>query len=99
FPSTPNRADRLPKWPEWHRIGHIQRAIRRSFIASYGAPRTTTQLAARAYCRQKTPLQSWQYRSVRKAASRWAVPVGLAKGRRGLAILWRPKPEFAKQFE
>lgn len=61
----PNRADSLPKWPEWYRIGRIQRQVRRAFIASGGKPLTSSELVRRAYPRLRGTLESWCYRAVR----------------------------------
>ena len=49
-PQFPNRADRLPKpLGKTPRVGRIQRAVRRGFIASQGEPLSTSQLVARAF--------------------------------------------------
>jgi hypothetical protein len=77
-----------PKNQRW-RIGHVQRQVKRSFVASGGQPLTTGDLIRRAYPRQ-TKFESWQYAQVRQSAERWAVRMGTAS-QRGEPVLWKPK--------
>ncbi len=83
-----------PKNQRW-RIGHVQRQIKRSFVAGDGKPLTTGDLIRRAYPRL-TKFDSWQYAQVRLSAERWAVRIGTAPGRHGASILWAPKPEIRR---
>ena len=94
---APNRSIRRhqpPKWPETHRIGHIQRQVKRAFIASLGRPLSTSQLLIRAYPRQQGPFASWQRRAVRQAADRWAVRAGRSSRGKGTPIMWLPKDKI-----
>src|SRR5262249_44988617 len=93
-PRSQNRVDRLPKpLGKTPRIGRIQRAVRRGFIASQGEPLSTSQLVARAYPRLKA-FAIWQYAQVREAAGKWCERVGMVNGRKGRAILWAPKRDM-----
>jgi hypothetical protein len=91
-PKHSNIAERLPKPPEWRRIGHIQRQIRRAFIANGGKPLTTSELAKRCYPRLAGLKQNWRRAQIRLAAERWAVRLGVARHLRGKPIIWAPKP-------
>jgi hypothetical protein len=88
------RRPQPPKWPEIHRIGHIQRQVKRAFIASLGRPLSTSQLLIRAYPRQRGPFASWQRRAVRQAAARWAVRIGRSDKGSGTPIMWLPKDKI-----
>src|SRR5262249_23195815 len=95
-PRFPDRTSRLPKpLGKTPRIGRIQRAVRRGFIASQGEPLSTSQLVARAYPRLKA-FAIWQYAQVRSAAARWCVRIGRVRGRRGIAVLWSPNAELRR---
>src|SRR5215472_3103108 len=81
-----------PKNQDW-RIGHVQRQVRRCFVAAGGRPLTTGELIRWTYPRQ-TKFESWQYAQARLSAERWAVRVGTAG--RGAAILWSPNDELSR---
>ena len=87
------RASRLLSKAVNGAIGHIQRAVRRSFIIAGGAALTTGELARQAYPRV-TRLKNWHRLRVREAAPRFAVPLGRAKVGRGRPVIWRPKAEL-----
>ena len=80
------------------RVGRIQRAVKRSFIANPGCPLTTGQLLKRAYPRQQR-YQHWQYAQVRLSSERFAQRVGVARNQRGKPVLWAPKPAEPKLIE
>jgi hypothetical protein len=84
-----------PKNQTW-RIGHVQRRVKRGFIASAGKPVTTGELIRRAYPRQ-TKFESWQYAQVRQAAERWAKRIGTVG--RGGAILWAPYTQHGRDMK
>jgi hypothetical protein len=71
------------------RVGHIKRAIKRSFIA-LGCPLSTTDLIRRCYPRMQI-FQSWQYATVRLAARAVARPVGRSERGKGRPWLWAPR--------
>ena len=60
------------------RVGRIQRAVKRAFIAGPDSPLSTVDLIKRAYPRQQR-YQHWQYAQVRLSAERFAQRVGVAR--------------------
>lgn len=63
-----------------HKIGRVQRQVRRAFIASGGRPLPTPEVARRCYPRA-VKLEHWQRKNVRRALWKFAVPIG--RGRQG----------------
>jgi hypothetical protein len=61
-------------------VGRLQRQVRWTFIINDGRPITTTQIPKRAYPRQNRYSATLR-RSVREAASRYAVPLSAATGK------------------
>ena len=72
-----------------NRVGKVQRGVRRAFIASDGAPLLTRDLL-----KWTCPREDWypqaRYRSLARAATRFAVKLG----RCGKGNLWAPRPEL-----
>ena len=68
------------------REGRVQRAVRRCFIASDGAPRCAADLLRWAYP-ELEHYKRWHRWSVRRAVLRYAVPIGRANTR-GRPIIW-----------
>jgi hypothetical protein len=77
--------------PPLNRVGHIQRQVRRAFIACRGSPLSTSELARRCYPRLAGINQSWRWAQIRKAASRWAVRIGRSERGTGRPVIWAPK--------
>jgi hypothetical protein len=72
------------------RVGRLQRAVWRSFVASQGAPLLTRDLMARAWIREAR-YEHKHYRSLARAARRYAIKLG----RCGKGNLWAPNAELA----
>ena len=77
------------------RIGRVERAVTRSFIASDGRPVRTADLLARAFARER-PFQPKHYRSLYRATLKYAVKLGRSERGRGRPWLWGPTPELLR---
>jgi hypothetical protein len=58
-------------------LGRLQKATRHAFVYSDARPITTGEILRRAYPRQNRFLH-WQYKDARRAALRFATPIGRA---------------------
>jgi hypothetical protein len=76
--------------------GHVQKAVRRAFYASFGQPLTTVDILRRAYPRVKPPYPPWRYGNVHRAAAKFAVVVRRGRTRQGL--IWAPNPELSDKI-
>ena len=79
--------------PPINRVGRIQRRIARALITSNGQPLLTGDLLESAYPRATPPYEHWRYKTIYKAASKFATRVG-GPGR--AFIIWGPSPELAR---
>jgi hypothetical protein len=81
-----------------NRIGKLQRATRRALIYSDAQPVTTRDILSVAYPRQGRFLH-WQYKDARRAAVRFATPVGRSDCGKGRAVIWVPRPELQRAIK
>ena len=80
--------------PPITRTGKIQKRIRRALIVA-DRPLLTIDLVESAYPRATPPYAHWHYKSVRRAATRFAQRVG-GPGR--AFIIWGPNRELAERL-
>jgi hypothetical protein len=73
-------------------VGRLQKAARRCFIVSNGEAVQTADFLRRAFPRL-TKFENWRYRAARRAALRFAIPVGRSE-RKGRPLLWMPNKEL-----
>jgi hypothetical protein len=76
-------------------IGRLQKMVRRELIIRAGKPATTVDFMKRAFPRLDHYAR-WNYRAVRRAALRFAIPVGRSSCGKGRAVVWVPTPELLK---
>lgn len=76
------------------RVGHLQRQVRRAFIAANGRPLSTTDLLRWCYSHLRR-YERWRCQNVRRAARKFAESIGRRRSR-GVPILWSPKPELLR---
>jgi hypothetical protein len=77
------------------KVGRIQQAVRRAFIASDGKPLRTIDLLRYAYPRL-SEFERWHYRNMYRSAPRFAVKRGRVKSGPGRAFWWAPKAELLR---
>lgn len=77
-------------------IGRVQKAVRRSLIASDGKPVPTGEIMLWAFPRLdgRYGSGSWRYWSVHRAARKFAVRVSKQSG----TVVWGPRPELLAQI-
>ena len=78
------------------KVGRLQRAVRRVFAASNGEVAQTADFLRRAFPRL-TKFEGWRYRAARRAAMRFAIPIGRSEHGKGRPVLWVPNKEL-RQF-
>ena len=76
-----------------HRVGRVERQVRRAFIAGKGRPLTTIDLMRWAFPRA-TRYEPWRYWSVHRAAKKFAIKVR----RWDKGNLWVPTPDLARRI-
>ena len=76
-----------------HRVGRVERQVRRAFIASHGQPLLTADLMHWAFPRA-TRYEPWRYWSVHRAAKKFAIKVR----RWDKGNLWVPTPDLARRI-
>src|SRR5215813_14498906 len=77
------------------RVGHVQLAVRRCFIAADGRPLTIRDFLARAFPRT-TNHRHWMRKSVHRAIPRFGVPLGRNLRRQGRPMIWVPNAELRR---
>jgi hypothetical protein len=83
------------------RIGRLEHIIRRMLIESKGQPIRTSEIVRRCYKQQprtfpgRTKFEIWHHLNARKAAMRWAIPIGRSDRGAGRSVIWAPKPALA----
>ena len=79
------------------RVGRVQLAVRRSFVAADGRPLTIRDFLSRAFPRT-TQHPHWMRKSVQRALPRFAVSLGRTNAQ-GRPIMWAPNPELIRLIE
>jgi hypothetical protein len=92
--SLSNRAGNPANGAKRPRLGHIQVAVRRSFVAADGRPLMIRDLLVRAFPRA-TEHKHWMRKSVHRALPKFAIPIGRLE-RRGRPIIWMPNAEICR---
>jgi hypothetical protein len=72
--------------------------VRRELIARNGGSATTTDFMKRAFPRLDQ-YTNWNYRAVRRAALRYALPVARSDRGKGRAVIWVPRPELQRAIK
>ena len=78
-----------------NRIGRVERAVTRSFIASNGRPVRTADLLARAFARERR-FHPKHYRSLYRATLKYAIKLERSERGKGRPWLWGPTPELLR---
>ena len=77
------------------RVGRVQLAVRRSFVAADGGPLTIRDFLARAFPRT-TVHKHWMRKSVHRAIPRFGIPLGRNLNRQGRPMVWAPNAELRR---
>ena len=85
------RLARLAAVARLPRLGRVQRQIRRAFIANNYRPMTTLDLVRWCYPTTTKP-RHWHTFAVRRAAPKFATPIGHRRCR-GNTVIWALKPD------
>ena len=80
------------------KVGRLQRAVRRVFAASNGEVAQTADILRRAFP-GLTKFEGWRYRAARRAAMRFAIPIGRSERGKGRPVLWAPRPELMARIK
>ena len=80
------------------RVGRVQLAVRRSFVAADGQPLTIRDFLSRAFPRTNNH-QHWMRKSVQRAIPRFGVPLGRNLRRQGRPMIWAPNAELRRLIE
>ena len=78
-----------------NRVGRVQLAVRRSFIAAAGAPLTIADFLPRAFPRA-TNHARWMRKSVNRAIPKFGIRLGRIPHERGRPCIWIPRPELLR---
>jgi hypothetical protein len=85
-------------------MGRVEKIVRRLLIEAAGEAICTTDIVRRAYParprlrigpgQHQTKFTVDRYRAARRAARRFAVPIGRSPRGRGKPVIWAPKPSL-----
>jgi hypothetical protein len=93
-PRRSARRDQLVIAARLPRVGRVQRQVRRALVAAGGRPLSTTDLLRWSYPHLRR-FECWRCQAVRRAAPKYAVPVGRRRSR-GLPIMWAPNAKLLR---
>jgi hypothetical protein len=93
-PSPSIRAGNPANGAKRPRLGHIQIAVRRSFVAADGRPLMVRDFLARAFP-LTTEHKHWMRKSVHRALPKFGIPIGRS-ARRGRPIVWMPNADLRR---
>jgi hypothetical protein len=78
------------------REGHVQRAVRRCFIAGNGRPRSSADFLRWAFPKLGR-YQGWHRWSVKRALLKYAVPIGRGSSQ-GCPVIWQPRTQHGRNI-
>ena len=82
-----------------NRVGKLQRGTRRALIVADGQAVTTTDILRHTFPRLEGQFLHWQFKDARRAAVRFAIPIGRSERGKGRPVLWAPRPELLAQIK
>jgi hypothetical protein len=78
-----------------HRVGRLQRQIRRAFVSSNGRPLTIGELLGWCYA-GAAHHPRWHTWDIHRSLPKVAEPLGRIPNTQGRAMRWSPKPELLR---
>jgi len=79
-------------------FGKLQRATRRALIVANGHPIKTGEILRYAFPRLDR-YEGWRYRAARRAATRFAVPIGRSATGQGRPVMWVANEELQRRID